>query len=280
MLIWTDSACRFFCRSRSDAVAGRPEHFLAAFGPRGVQLLARKFRTYVLLICQVVTAALRVKAQWEAVGDTAGVVAARRLTSDNSPDLHRWWFRARGPGNLDGDGCSTGIRQRVDAVPALADSVAGLFADLDLARDHRTADSLPNSGSLAPPSGASWRIRCCSRISRGRAIFSNVGLVQCIKEIVEFGGEGFDWKYPHLVSPDAYLVSNQDNDSVKPQCWLGQRIPRASIPHPSGPTFTNWPWIGSPRGCCRLLRHPGDPCVLGAGDLAMWVGAWNPTEDY
>jgi len=79
------------------------------------------------------------------------------------------------------------IWQRVDAVPALT-IVAGLFADLDLAAitDSRlAAERRFLAGQVGELENA-----LLQQIGRGRAIFANVGLVQCIKEVVEFGREG------------------------------------------------------------------------------------------
>jgi hypothetical protein len=54
-------------------------------------------------------------------------------------------------------------------------------------------------------------------LGRGRAVFSNVGLVQCIKEIVEFAGEGYDSELSALDLTRCILGINQDNDQVDPE---------------------------------------------------------------
>jgi hypothetical protein len=106
------------------------------------------------------------------------------------------------------------IWQRVDAVPALT-IVAGLFADLDLAAitDSRlAAEQRFLAGQVGELENA-----LLQQIGRGRAIFSNVGLVQCIKEIVEFGGEGYESEISALDLTRCVLGINQDNDRVDPE---------------------------------------------------------------
>jgi hypothetical protein len=106
------------------------------------------------------------------------------------------------------------IWQRVDAVPALT-VVAGLFADLDLAAitDSRLATEKRflsgQVGELETP--------LLEQSGRGRAIFSNVGLVQCIKEIVEFAGDGDESELSALDLARCVLGINQDNDQVDPE---------------------------------------------------------------
>jgi hypothetical protein len=53
-----------------------------------------------------------------------------------------------------------------------------------------------------------------AELNRGRTIFSNVGLVQCIKEIVEFADEYSEQELSVLDLTRCVLGANQDNDQV------------------------------------------------------------------
>lgn len=102
---------------------------------------------------------------------------------------------------------------RAGVIPALA-VVAGLFADLDLAAITDTRSAVERAfitsqvGDLQAP--------LLRHLSQGRPIFSNLGLVTCIKEIVQFAVEDSE---AELSAPDltrCLLGTNQDNDQVDP----------------------------------------------------------------
>jgi hypothetical protein len=90
--------------------------------------------------------------------------------------------------------------------------VAGLFADLDLAAitDSRSEVERTFIG------GAVGRLQSelLAQLNRGRAIFSNVGLVQCIKAIVEFADEYSEQELSVLDLTRCVLGVNQENDQV------------------------------------------------------------------
>jgi hypothetical protein len=74
------------------------------------------------------------------------------------------------------------IWQQVGVLPALT-VVAGLFADLDLAAITDTRSDVERTfidGAIG-----ALQSELVAQLTRGRTIFSNVGLVRCIKEIVE-----------------------------------------------------------------------------------------------
>jgi hypothetical protein len=101
--------------------------------------------------------------------------------------------------------------QRVGTLPALTE-IAGLFADLDLAAISDTRSDVErkfitgNVDDLEPA--------LLSELARGRVIFSNVGLVQCIKEAVEYSAESSETELTALDLTRCALGINQDNDEV------------------------------------------------------------------
>jgi hypothetical protein len=101
------------------------------------------------------------------------------------------------------------ILRSVGLVPALT-VVAGLFADLDLAviGDHR---SDVERSFIAGQVGA-LESDFQRHLAAGRTIFSNVGLVQCIKEIVEFADVGSEAEPSPLDLTRCVLGINEEND--------------------------------------------------------------------
>jgi hypothetical protein len=112
-----------------------------------------------------------------------------------------------------GIGARREVWQRVGVIPALT-VVAGLFADLDLAAITDTRSAVERAfitgqvGDLQAP--------LLRQLSQGRAIFSNVGLVICIKEIVRFAVEDSEAELSALDLTRCVLGANQDNDQVDP----------------------------------------------------------------
>ncbi|MDO3635756.1 hypothetical protein [Mycolicibacterium arseniciresistens] len=101
----------------------------------------------------------------------------------------------------------------VGALPALT-VVAGLFADFDLAAIAETRSTIERQfingcvGDLQKP--------LARQMSRGRTVFTNVGLITCIKEIVQYAAED---SMVELTAGDltrCVLGINQDNDRVDP----------------------------------------------------------------
>jgi hypothetical protein len=103
------------------------------------------------------------------------------------------------------------IWRRVGVLPALT-VVAGLFADLDLAAITDTRSDVERAFIAGAVGGLQSRL--VGQLRRGRAIFSNVGLVQCIKEIVEFADEHSAQELSALDLTRCVLGVNQDNDLV------------------------------------------------------------------
>jgi hypothetical protein len=105
------------------------------------------------------------------------------------------------------------VWRRVGAIPALT-VVAGLFADLDLAAITDTRSTVERQfitghvGDVQAP--------LARQLARGRAIFSNVGLVTCIKEIVQFAAEDSEAELSACDLTRCVLGINQDNDQVDP----------------------------------------------------------------
>ena len=101
------------------------------------------------------------------------------------------------------------VWQQVGLLPALS-VVAGLFADLDLAAiaDGRSAVER----SFIDGQVGVLQSRLVAQLDRGRTIFSNVGLVQCIKEIVEFADEHSEEELSILDLTRCVLGVNQEND--------------------------------------------------------------------
>ena len=103
------------------------------------------------------------------------------------------------------------VWERVGVIPALT-VVAGLFADLDLNAITDTRSAVERAfitgrvGDLQAP--------LLRQMSRGRAVFSNVGLVTCIKEIVQFAVENSETELSALDLTRCVLGANQDNDQV------------------------------------------------------------------
>lgn len=103
------------------------------------------------------------------------------------------------------------VWERVGVVPALT-VVAGLVADLDLNAITDTRSAVERAfitgqvGDLQAP--------LLRQMSRGRAVFSNVGLVTCIKEIVQFAVEDSETELSALDLTRCVLGANQDNDQV------------------------------------------------------------------
>ena len=103
------------------------------------------------------------------------------------------------------------VWQRVGVLPALT-VVAGLFADLDLAAitDTRTVVEREfiagRLGRLEAP--------LLLRMSQGRMIFSNVGLVSCLKEIIQYADERSDADLSVMDLTRCVLGVNQEMDSV------------------------------------------------------------------
>lgn len=101
------------------------------------------------------------------------------------------------------------IWRSLGLLPALT-VVAGLFADLDLAAITDGRAKVEQAfiggqvGALEPPLVAELRKR--------RTIFSNVGLVQCIKEIIEFADEASENELSALDLTRCVLSVNQEND--------------------------------------------------------------------
>ncbi|WP_167668466.1 hypothetical protein [Mycobacteroides salmoniphilum] len=79
------------------------------------------------------------------------------------------------------------VWRSVGTVPALV-KVAGLFAELDLAVLENQRATVERSHVLGIRGDLKRRLN--REIDRGRAIFTNTSLVQCIKEIIEFSDEG------------------------------------------------------------------------------------------
>lgn len=102
--------------------------------------------------------------------------------------------------------------------------VAGLFADLDLAAitDSRSAVERKFVGYAT----GGLRSQLLAHLNRGRIIFSNVGLVQCIKKIAEFADEHSEQEL--LVSDLARCVLgvNEQNDQVDAGLWARAADPR------------------------------------------------------
>jgi hypothetical protein len=103
------------------------------------------------------------------------------------------------------------IWRRVGVLPALT-VVAGLFADLDLAAITDTRSDVERA--FIDSAVGELQSRLVAQLNRGRAIFSNVGLVQCIKEIVEFTDEHSEQELSVLDLTRCVLGVNQDNDQV------------------------------------------------------------------
>lgn len=105
------------------------------------------------------------------------------------------------------------VWQRVGALPALT-LISGLFADLDLAAITDTRSSVEEQfitgqvGDLQAP--------VLRQLARGRMIFSNVGLVTCIKEIAAFAAEDFEVELSARDLTRCVLGVNQENDQVDP----------------------------------------------------------------
>lgn len=79
------------------------------------------------------------------------------------------------------------IWRSVGTVPALV-KVAGLFAELDLAVLENQRATVERSHVSGIQGDLKRRLN--REIDRGRAIFTNTALVQCVKEIIEFSDEG------------------------------------------------------------------------------------------
>lgn len=103
------------------------------------------------------------------------------------------------------------IWQRVGILPALT-VVAGLFADLDLAAITDSRSDVERT--FIEGAVGALQLQLMAQLSRGRRVFSNVGLVQCIKEIVEFGDECSEQELSVLDLTRCVLGVNQDNDQV------------------------------------------------------------------
>ena len=74
------------------------------------------------------------------------------------------------------------IWRQVGVLPALT-VVAGLFADLDLAAITDSRSDVERT--FIDGAVGALQSELVAQLTRGRTIFSNVGLVRCIKEIVE-----------------------------------------------------------------------------------------------
>jgi hypothetical protein len=108
------------------------------------------------------------------------------------------------------------IWQRVGVLPALTE-VAGLFAELDLAAITDSRSAVERKFIRYVSGGL--RSQLLAQLNQGRIIFSNVGLLRCIKEIVEFADEHSEREL--LVSDLARCVLgvNQENDQVDAGMW-------------------------------------------------------------
>ena len=103
------------------------------------------------------------------------------------------------------------IWRTVGVLPALT-VVAGLFADLDLAAIDDTRSDVEQAFINGQVGGLHAQL--VTALGQGRTIFSNVGLIQCIKEIVEFADEDSEQELPVLDLTRCVLGVNEDNDQV------------------------------------------------------------------
>ncbi|MBV5246631.1 hypothetical protein KUF57_24145 [Mycolicibacterium sp. PAM1] len=102
---------------------------------------------------------------------------------------------------------------RVGVIPSLT-VVAGLFADLDLAAITDTRSAVERA--FITGQAGDLQASLLRHLSQGRSIFSNVGLVTCIKEIVQFAIEDSEAELSVLDLTRCVLGTNQDNDQVDP----------------------------------------------------------------
>jgi hypothetical protein len=103
------------------------------------------------------------------------------------------------------------IWRRVGTLPALT-VVAGLFADLDLAAITDSRSEVEREFIHGAVGGLQSLL--VAQLSRRRVVFSDVGLVQCMKEIVEFADEYSEWELSVLDLTRCVLGVNQENDRV------------------------------------------------------------------
>lgn len=92
--------------------------------------------------------------------------------------------------------------------------VAGLFADLDLAAITDTRSAVERA--FITGQAGDLQASLLRHLSQGRSIFSNVGLITCIKEIVQFAIEDSEAELSALDLTRCVLGTNQDNDQVDP----------------------------------------------------------------
>ena len=103
------------------------------------------------------------------------------------------------------------IWRQVGVLPALT-VVAGLFADLDLSAITDSRSDVEQA--FIDGAVGAFQSQLVAQLRRGRTIFSNVGLVQCIKEIVEFADEHSEQELSVLDLTRCVLGVNQDNDQI------------------------------------------------------------------
>jgi hypothetical protein len=165
------------------------------------------------------------------------------------------------------------IWQTVGLRPALT-VVAGLFADLDLAviTNQRSAVEM----SFISGVDAGLRKSLEREIARGRAVFSNTGLVQSLKELLEFADEE---SLAELSASDltrCVLGISQEQDSVDADLL-------ARVLNPDKTTLQTMLSDYSEAALDWTAQHLfdySDPFEIVAGDVdEIWRRGWSPRTD-
>ena len=155
-------------------------------------------------------------------------------------------------------------------VPALA-TVAELFARLDLAIINNQRSTVEKSFV----SGISGGLRksLLKEIGRGRAVFSNTALVQCLKEIIEFAAEDSAGVLSATDLTLCVLGMSQEQDSVDNDLLARVTNPSSTDLKKMLADFAD---VGADWTAQHLFDYC-DPFEILAGDLdETWQRGWSP----
>lgn len=161
----------------------------------------------------------------------------------------------------------------VGTVPALV-TVASLFAELDLAvlENRRAAVERSHVSGVDGP----LRGRLTREIDRGRAVFTNTSLVQCIKEIIEFGDDGSSAALSITDLTRCALGAAQDQDVVDASL-------KARILHPDltdgQAMLDDFTEVALDWTAQHLFDFPEPFELLAGGVDETWRRGWSPRTD-
>jgi hypothetical protein len=158
----------------------------------------------------------------------------------------------------------------VGAGPALT-RVAGLFRALDLKMN--PADRLSVDRSFIDPIEHQLKNRLLGMLEHGRPVFSNTGLLQCMKEIIEYADEYSSVKLSHDDLTRCVLSCQQEQDIVDDDMAARVVHPETTTPELFMHDFTEMAveWVAQ-----QLFDYLEPFEVLACSVHETWRSGWAP----